>query len=102
MSRVRGITGSALVAGSVLLAGCAAAPTGITDRPKLSAAMIAARQSAPPDVLWKEWVAPPAEWHYYDADTGDVNGDGKPDLVAGSFEPGIGDPCLIEGGDQVV
>lgn len=88
MSRARTIGSVVLVASSIVMAGCKAPPSGITDRPELSDAMIAARQTAAPEALWKEWVAPPADGHYYDAATGDVNGDGNPDLVAGSFEPG--------------
>jgi len=70
------------------LAGCKAKPTHVTDRPEISSALEKARGAEAPESLWEEWIAPPADGHYFAAATGRLNGDAIPDLVAGSFDPG--------------
>jgi len=76
------------LAGLLLLVSCKPKQTRIIDRPELSKELEAVRKLEPEPAGWEEWSAPTSDGHYYAAATGDVNGDGVPDLVAGSFEPG--------------
>jgi len=79
---------SVVLAGTLLFASCKPKETRVIDRPELNKDLQAVRTLEPAPAMWEEWTAPSSEGHYYAAATGDVNGDGTPDLVAGSFEPG--------------
>jgi polysaccharide export outer membrane protein len=87
MRSLRRVT-AVVVAGMLLLASCKPRETRIVDRPELSKQLEAVRRLEPSPVRWQEWTAPTSDGHYFVAESGDVNGDGIPDLVAGSFEPG--------------
>ncbi len=70
----------------LLAAGCTMRPTRIRSIPDLPPEPKTTVKTGPP--LWAEQTGPPADGHYFASATGDLNGDGRFDLVAGSFEPG--------------
>ena len=65
--------------------GCRSYSTRILDRPELPRAAVGRKA---PEPLWVQRTGPPTDGHYFAAATGDLNGDGLPDLAAVSFEPG--------------
>lgn len=84
--RLRAALVPLLAAGLIGAAGCRSLPTRILDTPELPQAQPPSPETLDP--IWREITGIPSDGHYFDVAAGDLNGDGRTDLVAGSFEPG--------------